>query len=70
MQGIGIGISDFKALRIRNNYSGNKLMKRKIENYANINPFLNNSEEDHNNILIKSYLNDNHKFIIIKIYII
>ena len=40
---------------IRNNYSGNKLMKRKI---------LNNSEEDNHNILIKSYLNDNKKFII------
>ena len=41
-------------IRIRNNYSGNKLMKKKI---------LNNSEDD-NNILIKSYLNDNRKFIL------
>ena len=41
-------------MRIRNNYSGNKLMKKKI---------LNNSEDD-NSILIKSYLNDNRKFIL------
>ena len=47
------GLSNPK-IRIRNNYSGNKLMKRKI---------LNNSEED-SNILIKSYLNDNRKFIL------
>ena len=51
-------------VRIRNNFSGNKLMKRKIENYSNIgSPFLNNSDEG-NNILIKSYLNDNRKFVL------
>jgi hypothetical protein len=49
-------------IRIRNNYSGNRLMKNKIENYGNYySHFLNNSLEGKNNALIKSYLNDNHK---------
>ena len=52
-------------IRIRNNFSGNKLMKRKIENYSNYNtPYFNNSLEGNNNALIHSYLNDNKKLIL------
>ena len=50
-------------IRIRNNYSGNKIMKRRMEDYHRA-PFLNNSIENNKNSMIKSYLNDNHKFII------
>ena len=52
-------------IRIRNNFSGNKVMKKKIENYGNFNSyFLNNSVEGKNNSLIKSYLNENHKAVL------
>ena len=51
-------------IRIRNNYSGNKIKKKKIEEYSKTPFLLNNSIENNNNALIKSYLNDNHKFIL------
>ncbi len=52
-------------IRIRNNFSGNKVMKKKIENYGNFNSyFLNNSVEGKNNSLIKSYLKENHKAVL------
>ena len=50
-------------IKIRNNYSGNKIMKRRMEDYHRA-PFLNNSIENNKNSMMKSYLNDNHKFII------
>ena len=50
-------------IRIRNNYSGNKIMKKRLEDYPR-SPFINNSIENNKNSLIQSYLNDNHKFIL------
>ena len=54
-------------IRIRNNYSGKKIMKKKLKNFALMNsPYLSNSIDD-NSSLIKSYFNDyrnlaeNHK---------
>ena len=54
-------------IRIRNNYSGKKMMKRKLQNFSLIHsPYLSNSIDD-NSSLIKSYFNDyqsmaeNHK---------
>ena len=55
-------------LRIRNNYSGKRLMKKKLKNFSLINsPYLNDSMDD-NSSLIRSYFNDyqnlaeNHKY--------
>ena len=58
-------IKDFSKpkIKIRNNYSGNKLIKKKMENYSNMTKqFPNNSLEGNTNTLIKSYLNVNHKY--------
>ena len=55
-------------IRIRNNYSGKKMMKKKLKHFSLINsPYLNNISIDDNSTLIKSYFNDyqnlaeNHK---------
>ena len=49
-------------IRIRNNYSGNKIMKKGMEEYHK-SPFLDKSSENNKNCMIKSYLNDHHKFL-------
>jgi hypothetical protein len=47
---------------IRNNYSGNKLMKRNIENNYQLNsPFSNNINENNKNTLNKEYLTNNKR---------
>ena len=56
-------------IRIRKNYSGKKLMKKKLKHFSLIKAqYLNNMSIDNNSTLIKSYFNDyqnlaeNHKF--------
>ena len=51
-------------VRIRNNYSGNKLMKRNVENNYQLNsPFPNNINENNKNTLNKEYLINNKRYL-------
>ena len=64
----GLNKNQLFKIRIRNNYSGKKIMKKKLQHFSFINsPYLNNISIDDNSTLIKSYFNDyqnmaeNHK---------
>ena len=57
------GLSKPKS-RIRNNFSGNKLMKRNMENNYQLNsPFSNNINENNKNTMNKEYLTNNKRYI-------
>jgi len=57
------GLSKPKS-RIRNNYSGNKLMKRNMENNYQLNSaFSNNTNENNKNNLNKEYLTNNNRYL-------
>ena len=64
----GLNKNQLFKIRIRNNYSGKKMVKKKLQHFSLINtPYLNNMSIDDNSTLIKSYFNDyqnlaeNHK---------
>ena len=65
----GINKNQLFKIRIRNNYSGKKIMRKKVQHFSLINsPYLNNMSLEDNSSLIRSYFNDyqnmaeNHKF--------
>ena len=49
-------------IHVRSNYSGNKIIKRNIENFPKlVPPFVNESLDDVNKVIVKSYLNNSRK---------